>query len=69
MDRKQSRSPNKILKYKPNQFPKARFGNIKWQPTTTATNSNASSEENATIEEPTTGTDSSKIEKLKHRFD
>lgn len=31
MARKQNRSPNPMMRTKPNQFMKARFGNIKWK--------------------------------------
>lgn len=65
--RKRSRSANSVLQEKPNQFPRARFSNIRWNRYCDVVNKEAK-EDTDGDEESTTETGRSRDE-LKHRFD
>jgi hypothetical protein len=72
MSRNKSKSPNNILKYKPNQFPAARFGNIAWEPVKQANTTEVNTHASETTDSETTGTtteaESARIEYLRNRF-
>lgn len=69
MVRKISRNPNQILKRKPNQFPTARFQEIKWGKNCPVTESKSNGdEEDAGETEPGTGEDLEKLNYLRNRF-
>lgn len=61
-DRKKGRSPNNILYYKPNQYPSARFGNIKWSSDTTT------KEDLEQNDEPVDTDPDGRLEYLRNRF-
>ena len=71
MSRNKSKSPNNILKYKPNQFPEARFGNIAWEPVGRANTTEVTTNDSETTDSETAATtsaESSRIEYLRNRF-
>ena len=71
MSRNKSKSPNNILKYKPNQFPAARFGNIAWEPVKQANTTEVNTHASETTDSETTGAseaEAARIDYLRNRF-
>jgi hypothetical protein len=71
MSRNKSKSPNNILKYKPNQFPAARFGNIAWEPVAQVNTTEVNKHASETTDSETTGAseaEAARIDYLRNRF-
>lgn len=71
MSRNKSKSPNNILKYKPNQFPAARFGNISWEPVAQVNTTEVNKHASETTDSESTGAseaEAARIDYLRNRF-